>query len=229
MNIFLLFAAVILSFTAVIVAFRLGHLYLFAYLSAYIGFAFSGLIFFVDFFGYPLAFMEIAYGVWFLTTDILSEHYGPKKARQLVFATTFLLFIFFCLSQLIIHLVPHTSDTAFVHLIPLFQPLTRIIGAGIVVFLLEQLIDIWIFHTIHKHTGGKKLWLRNCTSTLTVQLFDVLVFYPLAFAGIVPDLWKLMVAAYAFKACVAFLDTPFIYLSYRMRPAELTLAVPTRA
>jgi queuosine precursor transporter len=222
MNVFLLLLAVLFSFVTVLVAFRLGHLYLFAYLSAYIGFALSGLVLFVDFFGYPLAFMEIAYGVWFLTTDILSEHYGPKKARQLVFSTTFLLFVFFCLSQLIIYLEPHHSDTALMHLIPLFQPLTRIIGAGAVVFLLEQLMDIWIFHAIRRRTGGRNLWMRNCCSTLTVQLFDVLVFYPLAFAGVVPELWKLMVAAYAFKAGVAILDTPFMYLSYRFRPAEVT-------
>ena len=219
-NILLLLVAILFSFAGVLVAFHFGKVVVYAYLSAYIGFAVAGLLLVVDLAGFPLAFMEIAYATWFLTTDIFSEHYGKKEAQRLVIVTAVLLGFLLLFSQLLILLTPHASDFVLPHLVEIFVPLRRIMIVGVVVFLLEQLLDIYLFEKIRNRTQGKFLWLRNCGSTLSTQAFDVLIFYPLAFYGTFP-LLPLMLTAYAFKAAVAFIDTPFLYLSYRVRPKEL--------
>ena len=224
-NLIMLFAVAIFSFAGVLLAFRFGKAFLYAYLSAYIGFSLYLFYFVVDVAGFPLSFPEISYATWFLTTDILAEHYGKRDAQRLVLIAVFLLVALYAISQFIVFLSPHASDLAYPHLAALLKPLTRIIWAGIVVFLIEQLFDIWMFEKIRSKTKGKKLWLRNCGSTLTTQAVDVLVFYPLAFYGVFPELWKLMLAGYCFKAVIALLDTPFMYLSYKIKPKLATVVV----
>ena len=217
MNILLLIICILMSFGMLLLAFRLGKTFVYMYMGTYIGFALCTLLFFVDLFGYPLAFMEVAYAVFFLTTDMFAEHYGKREAQKLVAATVVIAFVFFVISQLIIMLQPHASDMMHTHLVAMFNPMPRIVIVGLIVLLFEQLLDISIFEFIRKKTEGKRLWVRNCGSTMTTQAVDVLVFYPFAFVGVVPDLWKLMVAAYAFKVFVAMIDTPFLYLSYRVK------------
>jgi len=110
---------------------------------------------------------------------------------------------------------PSSIDFVQSHLQVLIKVSPRILLAGFILFLFEQNLDITIFHKIKEKTNNKYLWLRNCFSTITTQSFDTLVFYPIAFYGIYENLTMLMLTALAFKICIALLDTPFMYLSYK--------------
>jgi hypothetical protein len=70
---------------------------------------------------------------------------------------------------------------------------------------------------------GRLLWLCNCGSTLSAQLLDSLIFYPLAFAGTVGwyELGALIVTGYAIKSMIALFDTPFVYLSFSVRGMQM--------
>ncbi|MBU2235509.1 queuosine precursor transporter [Patescibacteria group bacterium] len=74
---------------------------------------------------------------------------------------------------------------------------------------------------IKKKTGSKHLWLRNNGSTWASQAIDSVVFTLIAFWGVFPDIWQIILFTYIIKIIVAAIDTPFIYLSKKLLPKEL--------
>ena len=58
--------------------------------------------------------------------------------------------------------------------------------------------------------------MRNNLSTLVSQFIDSVLFFSLAFWGVVPFgvLVNIILTGYAIKIIVALLDTPFMYASY---------------
>ena len=82
-------------------------------------------------------------------------------------------------------------------------------------YLLAQFVDIQIYHFWKNLTKGKHLWLRNNFSTFSSQFIDTLsVISLLCFFGEIP--WErftgLVISGFLFKAMVAALDTPLLYL-----------------
>ena len=104
------------------------------------------------------------------------------------------------------------------------------VGASMAAYLAAQFIDIRLFHFWKKITKGKHLWLRNNFSTMTSQFVDTgLVVGLLCTVGAIE--WErfgeLLLAGWLFKAIVAALDTPVLYVStwgirthFGLKPAE---------
>ena len=115
------------------------------------------------------------------------------------------------------------------------MPALRVTVAGLVAYIISQSHDVWAFHVWKRVTRGKWLWLRNNASTIVSQLIDTVIFITLAFYGVVPNniLLKLIIGQWMWKAVVAVLDTPFVYLGvYVLRkslPAAAALAGPSAA
>ena len=91
-----------------------------------------------------------------------------------------------------------------------------------VLWMLSQNIDVFLYHLIWKRTGNtsEKLWLRNNGSTLTSQAIDTVIFTTLAFWGVYPTgvFFSILITTYLFKAVVALMDTPFMYLARAIVP-----------
>ena len=64
------------------------------------------------------------------------------------------------------------------------------------------------------------MWLRNNGSTLTSQAIDTVIFTTVAFWDVYPRnvFFSILITTYVFKAIVALLDTPFMYLARKIRP-----------
>lgn len=158
----------------------------------------------------------LPYPVTFLVTDIISEIYGRKRANAVVTAGLFAsVFVLGVVSMA--DVVPATewspvNDDMFSKVFGL----TGIsVGASMTAYLLAQYIDIRIFHFWKDLTKGRHLWLRNNFSTMTSQLVDTgAVLTLLCAAGAIE--WRLFPAlflsGFLFKALVAAIDTPFLYL-----------------
>ncbi|PID47986.1 MAG: hypothetical protein CR967_01985 [Proteobacteria bacterium] len=136
-----------------------------------------------------LTYGAIAYPFTYLFSDILSENNSKKETLRVV--------------QL----------GAILAIIPtLFLADFRIALGSISAFFLIQQLDVHIFHALKKRFSSL-WWLRNNGSTLVSQFFDSLVFWVVAFAGVMPTpvLIKLFIGDYLFKVVAALLDTPFFY------------------
>ncbi|TFH38285.1 MAG: VUT family protein [Bacteroidia bacterium] len=123
----------------------------------------------------------LPYPITFLCTDFISELYGKRRAKMVVW-TGLVLNIWVLLILWIGGLLPpHPAigpDNLPLHGDPqrtFFQIRQWTFGATIasmIAYLTAQFIDVHIFHYFKKLTKGKSLWLRNNGSTLTSQMVD---------------------------------------------------------
>jgi uncharacterized integral membrane protein (TIGR00697 family) len=171
----------------------------------------------VQMFGMVATLGNIVYASIFLNTDILSEIYGKRAARQGVWIGFYALVATVVAMQFAIWFRPDASDTMQPHLQALFGILPRIAGASIVAYLVSQHHDIWAFHFWKRRTRGRWLWLRNNASTMISQLIDTAVFTTIAFLGVFPwdVFWQIFITTYVFKWVIAAADTPFVYAARR--------------
>ena len=157
----------------------------------------------------------LPYPITFLITDLISEIYGKKKAKDVVITGIFASF-FSIILLLISEAVPSVenspiSDEEFKKV---FSVSSIAVFASMLAYLIAQLVDIRIYHFWKKLTKGKLLWLRNNFSTFSSQFIDSsLVIGLLCFFDILSwDLfWGLVLSAFIFKVLVALFDTPFLY------------------
>lgn len=173
-------------------------------------------------YAFAVAIGVLPYPVTFLCTDLISEFYGRRRANFVVWVGL-LLNLWVIGVMWLAGVLPGggPGNEAFMQIRTLtFGAVT----ASMVAYLAAQFVDVQLFHFWKMLTGGRHLWLRNNASTLVSQLVDTVAvivithFYARALPvdaakPIWPQLWVLIATGYAFKAAVALLDTPVIYLA----------------
>ena len=217
----------VLDLTVMLICWKAGRRWLELFVVLNYIFAFTGVVKFTEIMGYSVTVGSVFYAAIFLGTDIITEHYGKRAGFQMVwkvfFGTTALM-----IAQQLMLLLSHTPETQVASdaMDALYATGPRLVAAGVVVFLFVQRFDIWFYHWIHKKTQGKMLWLRNIASTTCSQFIDSILFFSLAFYGVMPNdiLIEVMVVAFVMKFIVALADTPFIYLSYWIKGKKLSEA-----
>lgn len=171
----------------------------------------------VKLFGVETALGTILYGSTFLATDILNLKYGKKEARKTIvfgFLAMILMTLFMGLSLLY---TPSINDWSQESLNTIFTFNIRITIASLVGFGVSQFIDTWLFSKLQKKYN--KLWISNNGSTLICQIVDTIVFCLITYAGNLnlTQIIEIMISMYIFKAVIALLDTPFIYIANKVK------------
>lgn len=178
----------------------------------------------VDLFGLSTTAGNVLYASTFLVTDILSEKYGKKDAKRAVLYSFSIMLLWLLGTQLILQFTPNANDYINDSLKVVFGLVPRITIASLIGFICSQNIDVFLYHFIWKKTGDNKskLWLRNNGSTLISQAIDTVIFTFLAFWGTYPTnvFFSILITTYLFKALVAVIDTPFIYIARKINPRE---------
>ena len=171
--------------------------------------------------------------VVFIMTDIINEYYGSRGVKFLSWMTAGLVAFAFFMLYAAIHLAPADwwgSSQLSRGVADMNSSFNGIFGQGLGIiigslsaFILAQLLDVAIFHSIKKQTGENYLWLRSTGSTLFSQLIDTFVvtsiafyFYPMLIKGngepwSIKQLLTVCAGGYLYKFTVAILMTPVIY------------------
>lgn len=220
MNEILFIIMTLISLSFVLLAFRLGKTWVIALIAVSTVLANIFVLKGMYLFGLASTGGNVVYASIFLGTDLLAEHYGKKTARQAVMIGFFCSIFFLVTSQFILKFTPADYDFASGALETLFSLTPRIILGSMTAYLISQNLDIWIFYKIKNKTGDRLLWLRNNASTWASQLVDSVIFHLIAFWGVFPNLWQLILFVYLVKIIIAIIDTPFIYLSKLIKPTS---------
>ncbi len=177
----------------------------------------------IELFGVTTTCASVLYASTFLCTDILSEKHGKSVAKTSVFLGIFVSFLWLIGTQITLWFTPSDFDSSHAHLYEILSLAPRITLASLIGYAISQSLDVFLYHKIWSKTY--KLWIRNNGSTLISQLVDSLIFFTIAFAfadGYSFSLiLSLILTTYFFKIIVAFVDTPFIYLSKKIEPLNL--------
>ena len=170
-------------------------------------------------FGIEMTLGNVLFASTFLITDILSENHGKKDANRAVIISTLCSVFFIAISQMWLLYTPSESDWASSSFRTIFSSTPRVVCASLIVYLISQLIDVWLYHKwwdwCRKHFGDEKkgLWIRNNGSTMISQMINTLLYTFLAFYGTydIRTLLSIFISSYLIFFVTSLLDTPFVY------------------
>lgn len=162
----------------------------------------------------------ILFPISYIFGDILTEVYGYKRSRRVIWTG------FFCLAlaSAAFWLVQNLPGEANWQTYAGDASYTAILGGmatgGIVFgslsgYWLGEFANSFVLAKMKVMTNGRWLWLRTIGSTLVGELFDSTIFVLVATAlGVFP--WELFttltVTNYLFKTCIEIVMTPLTYL-----------------
>ena len=172
-------------------------------------------------FGMPLAFDAgtLLFPVSYVFGDILTEVYGYRKSRRVIWAG----FVCLALTSLVFYIVQvlpgdatweKTAGQGAYHAV--FQGMTSggIVAASLMGYWLGEFSNSFVLARMKILTAGKWLWTRTVGSTLIGEGVDTVVFILTAtFFGVFPASLaaSLIAANYIFKVGIEVFMTPVTY------------------
>lgn len=155
----------------------------------------------------------ILFPISYIFGDILTEVYGYKKSRRVIWLG-FLCLILAALVFFIVQYLPSAADwqnqTAYEAILG-FVP--KIVLASIVAYFAGEFTNSFILAKMKIWTEGKHLWARTISSTVVGQMVDSIVFSLIAFYGVLPIslILNIMGTIYVFKVLYEVIATPLTY------------------
>jgi uncharacterized integral membrane protein (TIGR00697 family) len=136
-------------------------------------------------FGMSATAALIVFPVSYIINDVVTEVWGYRKARLIIwmaFAMNFLSILFMQLSVAIPSASYWTGQEAYAGV---FRQAPRIAFASLIAFLCGSFINAYIMSRMKVRTRGKGFGIRAAVSTLFGEAADSCLFFGIAFAGIV--------------------------------------------
>lgn len=128
----------------------------------------------------------LVFPISYILNDCMVEVWGYAKARLIIWLG-FALNAFFVLVGALADLIPGADywggDEGF-HAI--FGLAPRIVAASFVAFLVGSFANAYVMSRMKLRDGARRFSLRAIASTIVGETLDSLIFFPLAFAGVVP-------------------------------------------
>lgn len=173
----------------------------------------------IDLFGLSATLGNALFASTFLATDILSEHYGKKHAKTAVKVGVFSVLAFLVVSQFTLLFQPNEIDFVDSSMKTLFELAPRTMIASLIMYIIANTSDVFLFDKLKKVTKGKHLWLRNNICTIVCNCLENFGFSILAFAGIFGfgDIMQIALTTCVLEIVLAVIDTPFAYLAKYMK------------
>ena len=163
-------------------------------------------------YGAGVLFFPISY----LFGDILTEVYGYKRSRRVIWSGFGALIFASLMSFIVTNLPPaHTmspEQQSAVNLI--FGQTWRIVLASLLGFWAGEFTNSFDLAKMKVKTDGRWLWMRTIGSTVAGEAVDSLIFYPIAFLGTWSNeqVVSVMIGNYFLKVLWETVATPFTYV-----------------
>ena len=128
----------------------------------------------------------LVFPVSYIINDCIAEVWGFGRARLIIwlgFATNFAMVALFRLAVALPSAPFWEGDAAFRFV---FGLAPRIAAASLAAFLLGSFLNAYVMSRMKIASRGKHFSLRAVLSTLVGESADSLIFFPLAFGGLVP-------------------------------------------
>lgn len=157
----------------------------------------------------------ILFPLSYIFGDILTEVYGYKRSRRVIWTGFFCIFLMaFILS--IVQALPAAADWPFQEAFKnILGQTPRIVIASLIAYFAGEFSNSYVLAKMKIWTKGKLLWTRTIGSTIVGEGVDTLLFCTIAFFGspgfTISLLLAVIISNYIFKVGVEVLLTPLTY------------------
>ncbi|RIH83161.1 queuosine precursor transporter [Calidithermus roseus] len=158
----------------------------------------------------------ILFPLAYIFGDVLTEVYGYKRSRRVIW-TGFFLLMLATLTFGLVNLLPTPADPQSQSAAQAFSTILglvpRIVLGSLVAYWAGEFVNSFVLAKLKLATQGRWLWTRTIGSTLVGQGIDTGIFLLIAFYGVWDSslLWTVFVSNYVFKVGVEVLFTPLTY------------------
>jgi len=162
-------------------------------------------------FGAGVLFFPVSY----IIGDVLTEVYGYAHARRVIWTGFAALLFMAFMAAVVVALPPAAGWPGQKAYEFVFGNSWRIVAASMAAFWVGEFANSFILARLKLATAGRFLWMRTIGSTIVGQGLDSLIFYPLAFYGLVgwppEQLMQVVVSQWLIKTAWEALLTPVTY------------------
>lgn len=164
--------------------------------------------------GFSIPAGLITYPLTFLLSDLVTEFFGAKKAKFMVYIALVMNLLSFGIIELALWLPTDMLGDQNAFQIVLGLSGLRIFSS-LTAYIIAQLADIQLYAMIKKWTGPRYLWLRNNGSTCISQMIDTvavdIIFLYWGLNMAMEEVVPIMIFSYAYKALFSVSTTPIFY------------------
>lgn len=173
--------------------------------------------------GLTLPAAVILFPIAYIFGDILTEVYGYRRARQVIWTG------FFCNLLAVaaiwiagtlpgadfwsagVYAGPAEAQQAYQAILG-FAP--RLLLASFLAYLIGEFLNAYVLAKLKLRTAGRYLWIRTIGSTIVGEGADSAVFISVAFFGVIPaaGIGAAILSQWLFKVTYETLATPLTYL-----------------
>lgn len=128
----------------------------------------------------------IVFPISYIINDCIAEVWGYRKARFIIwlgFLMNLMAVVFIQLAIILPSASFWNGQTAFE---TIFSSTPRILLASFIAFLVGSFLNAYVMSKMKISSNGKHFSLRAIASTVVGESADSLLFFPIAFAGVVP-------------------------------------------
>jgi uncharacterized integral membrane protein (TIGR00697 family) len=163
----------------------------------------------------PLTFDggTILFPLSYIFGDVLTEVYGYKQSRRVIWAGFGAISIMAVVFALVGALPPAEGWEHQAAYEAILGMTPRIVIASLLAYCAGEFSNSWVLAKMKILTHGRWLWARTIASTLVGQGVDTLLFVFAAFYGLLPGglLLSVLISNYLFKCGVEAILTPVTY------------------
>lgn len=130
----------------------------------------------------------LVFPVSYIINDCIAEVWGFKKARLIIWSGFAMNFFVVSLGLIAVSLPAAPFWEGEAHFNFVFGMAPRIVVASLLAFLVGSFLNAYVMSKMKLASKGKNFSARAIWSTLVGETADSLIFFPIAFGGIIP--WK---------------------------------------
>jgi queuosine precursor transporter len=145
--------------------------------------------------------------------DILTEVYGYKASRRVIYTAFFWMLIAAITFQLVAIAPPAPEYELQDSFVAILGQTPRILLASLIAYFAGEFTNSYVLARMKVWTEGRNLWTRTIGSTVIGQGVDTALFLLIAFGGVfsLQTLWVAFYTGYLLKVVIEIVLTPLTY------------------
>jgi uncharacterized integral membrane protein (TIGR00697 family) len=152
----------------------------------------------------------LVFPISYIINDCIAEVWGFRKARLIIWSGFAMNFFVAVLGMIAVAIPAAPYWDGEEHFNFVFSMAPRIMAASLTAFLVGSFLNAYVMSRMKVANSGRHFSARAILSTVVGETFDSLIFFPIAFGGVIPvsGLLQLMAAQIVLKTLYEIIVLP---------------------